>query len=402
MPVLQDIKALVPEMTEWRHYLHAHPELSGAEKETAVFVEEKLRSFGYETQRVGDYGIVASLQGKTNYSGAAIIMRADTDALPIVEATGVPYASQVPGVMHACGHDGHMAMLLGAAKQMKENPNFDGTVHFVFQPAEETGKGAAEMIAAGLFEKFPAQAVYGLHNSPDFPLGMMATKPGEMLSAADSFNITFSGKGGHVSKALRAVDVLATAAKAVAKLKREFNQHAVKGDKAVLVVTSMHSASVANNVMSDTVALRGTIRSFDPASQLALRTFLEETIKDAARAGKIKVEISYDEHFPTLVNTRNETNIALRAARSVTGSLTSLALAPRTLGTEDFAYMLQEKPGNYIGLGTGSIRTLIDRKEVHGLHSPKFDFNDKALAIGASYWVTLAQKALPVPKALHP
>jgi amidohydrolase len=388
---------LTAQMTAWRHHLHAWPEVSGQEKATAAFLAETLQSFGYTVTDLGDYGLAASLTGRTNISGKAIMLRADTDALPITEETSAAYASRNPGVMHACGHDGHMAMLLGAAKYLKENPAFDGTVHFLFQPSEENGKGAAAMIAAGLFDKFPAENIFGLHNTPAFPLGFLGTRSGEMLSAADGFRIVLSGKGGHVSDAAKNADLLSAGAVLALKLKNDFNRHIARGDKAMLAVTSFGTDSQTSNVMSGKVTLLGTLRSFDPESQRQLKEFLEKTVAAVAKQFKSTATIDYQDSFPVLVNDPDATSLALAAARDVAGALRATGRAPRTLGTEDFAYLLQQKPGNYMAMGTGALSTLFTKAKVNGLHSAKYDFNDAALSIGARYWISLVRKALPSP-----
>ncbi len=488
MGILAEIRSLGQEMTAWRHHLHANPELSGYEANTAVFLEKTLTSFGLTPIRLGDNGVVATLHGKTNTSGKAIILRADTDALPIAEDTGLPYASTNHGVMHACGHDGHMAMLLGAAKYLSQHPGFDGTVHFLFQPAEETGRGAAEMIKAGLFEKFPADAVYGLHNTPVFPLGMMGTRKNDMLSASDGFivtlapknmapvpcpdgtpvTITLTGDGAHASDAKKATDLLSIAAKVVTtfkstlfttnietastvdnvlsnrvditgvltadtqkeitafakkrgagiiiapaqeipdgsrraawlgaavtigQIKDNFEQYVTGGDKGVLVVTAVNAAPDGG------VNMLGTFRSFQDQSQQQLKAFLESSIQSVADDHGLTGAVGYDTHFPTLHNADDQSDTAIKAARQVVGLLRVVTKAPQTLGTEDFAYLLKEKDGNYMAMGTGPWRSLVSKKGLHGLHSAKFDFNDKALPIGASYWAKLAQTALPAPKS---
>jgi amidohydrolase len=399
LALIKEIKSMKGEMTSWRRHLHEHPELSGSEKETAVFLEKTLASFGFTTTRLGENGVVATLKGKTDTSGRAIILRADTDALPIIEDTGVPYASKTPGVMHACGHDGHMAMLLGAAKYLKAHPDFDGTVHFLFQPAEETGTGAAEMLGAGLLQKFPSDAIYGLHNAPTFPLGLMGTREGHMLSSATEFTITLSGKGGHVSHPEKSTDVLSAASRTILAVKEEYKKHVFPGDKAVLVVASVHTASDASNVLSDKITLKGTIRSFNDNSHKALKKFLEQTVRKEASKVSAKVDVQYSTYFPMINNSPAETKTAIAAARDVFNRVRVITKAPQTLGTEDFAYYLEKHPGNYMAMGTGKIFNTLGLGKVHILHSPKYDFNDAALPVGASYWVKLVQHALPSGQA---
>lgn len=486
MSVLPEIIALKNEMTAWRHHLHANAELSGHEQNTALFLEKELASFGLTPIRLGENGVVATLRGKTNTSGKAIILRADTDALPILEDTQLPYTSKNEGVMHACGHDGHMAMLLGAAKYLAKNPDFDGTVHFLFQPAEEIGRGADEMIKAGLFEKFPADAIYGLHNTPIMPLGMMGTRKGDMLGASNGFKVTLesppaaiaddpvigptfsivlSGKGAHVSDAKKVTDLLDVAAvlcqkvskyatitdiktasiadnvlsdriyvrgfcapdkerevidsfyrstsdqcdasinfspenyverntplpaalKIIRHIKDHFEEFVAPNDKGILIVTSVQVGK------SGTVEMMGTFRSFSGDSQQQLKSFLEETVSEISSTESVLSKVEYDTRFPALYNTTPESDLAVKAARQVVGLLRVIPQVPKNLGTEDFSYYLEEKPGNFMALGTGPLSCLYTRKGLHGLHSAKYDFNDAALPIGASYWIKLTQTAL--------
>jgi hippurate hydrolase len=394
MPLIREIKALAKEMTAWRQHLHAHPELSMKEHNTADFLEKTLKSFGLKVERLGSTGVVATLKGKTDTSQKSIMLRSDTDALPITEETNLPYASENPGVMHACGHDGHMAMLLGAAKHLSEHNDFDGTVHFLFQPGEETAEGAPHMLAEGLLEKFPADEIYGLHNIPNVPLGIMGTRKGDMLSAADGFTVTFCGKGGHAAHPHMANDLLYAAAKSVTALKDHYKLRVVPGDKAVLTVSTLHTASNATNVMSETVTISGTFRCYNHMTHLMLKNFLEKTVQNAAHDAGGIAKIEYECSFPALKNTRLQTSTAIQAARQVVNPLLAIPFVPRTTGSDDFAYLSQQRPGNYMAMGTGTIAGALGLKKVHGLHSPKFDFNDAALTTGASYWVKLAQHAL--------
>jgi hippurate hydrolase len=401
MGVIRDIARMKDEMMSWRRHLHARPELSGQETTTADYIAAQLQSFGLTAHRIGN-GVIASIDGHVTTSGKAVMLRADTDALPIMENTSVAHASKNPGVMHACGHDGHMAMLLGAGKYLSTHRDFDGTVHLLFEPAEETGRGASEMIAGGLFRDFPSDHIFGLHNVPHFPLGLMGTREGEMLSAADGFTVTFTGRGGHASDPHKTTDLLFAAAAVVVDVKNNFEKHVTRGDKAVLAMTALHTASTTTNVLSDTVTLSGTMRSFDPKTQRALRAFLEKTVKEAARKVGATANIVYDCAFPVLKNAPRETGIAMRAARATVGTLGVVPRVPRTSGTEDFAYLLEQKPGNYMAMGTGPVTSLVSTKKVPGLHSAKYDFNDAALPIGATYWVRVVEKSLPRVKSPAP
>lgn len=395
MKPLDDIKTLAAEMTAWRRHLHRHPEVSEEEEKTAAFLKETLASIGVPYQSLGRYGVVATLKGATNTSGRAIMLRADTDALPIPEETDVPWKSENPGVMHACGHDGHMAMLLGAAKYLKTHNDFDGTVHFLFQPAEETGTGAAEMLEASLFEKFPVEAVFGLHNAPLAPLGLMGTRTGKFLSGESSFHVSLSGKGGHASDPDKSTDIIDAAIRAVYKLKKDFADERAAGDeKSILVVTTMETSTKATNVLPAGFHIAGTIRSFDKPTILRMQQFIEKTVKAAARRVGAKVKTVFGQGFPPLDNTDSQSAIAVEAARQVPGILKVLSRAPQKMGTEDFAYLLEKKQGNYMAIGTGPWRSLVREEGLAGLHSPKFDFNDAALPYGATYWVALTRQKL--------
>lgn len=399
----QDFQALAAEMTVWRQHLHAHPELSGQEFKTAAFIEEKLQSFGYETFRLGKTGVVALLEGtepakgQDKTKGRKIMLRADTDALPIPEETGLPYASTTPGVMHGCGHDGHTAMLLGAAKYLRTHNDFQGTVYFLFQPAEEDGTGGPAMIEAGLFEKFDADEIYGLHNIPAVPLGLMGTTTGDMLSAADAFRINFHGKGGHAGHPERATNLMGAAARVIVRLQDEYKSVIRKGDKAVLSVASIRSDSTATNVLPNDIDMAGTFRSFSGRTQRALKKLIERIMNEEAEKVGATATITYECRFPKLTNSKAQTKTALRAARDLQGFLRVLPWSPRQTGTEDFAALLQKKPGNYMAMGSGDPWKLLTGRE-HGLHSPLYDFNDKALPLGAAYWVQVVKRALPSKK----
>lgn len=396
MKTLENIKALTEEMTEWRHHLHRNPELSEHESKTAAFIMSKLAPWDIPFTTLGRHGVVATLKGKTD-SGRAIMLRADTDALPIQEENDVPWKSKYPGVMHACGHDGHTAMLLGAAKYLKEHNDFDGTVHFLFQPAEETGTGAADMIKAGLFKKFPVEAVYGLHNAPMAPLGIMGTRTGNFLAGESTFNVTFTGHSGHASEPEKSTDIIGAAIAAVQKLKADFTRERAPDDaQSLLVVTTLETSSKASNVLPAAFNISGTMRSFDRNTILRMQSFIEKTVVAAARKVGASVNVAFSNGFPPLDNNAKESAIAVEAARQVPGVLKVFSKAPQKMGTEDFAYLLEKKDGNYMALGTGPWWSAVRESGIEGLHSPRFDFNDAALPIGASYWVALTQQKLPL------
>lgn len=397
MNIIQKIREMKREMTFWRQRLHADPELAFDERKTSRFLRRQLQTFGMDDiHTMAKTGLVAVLHGKdgpaTPENGKkAIMLRADMDALPIHENSGVPHASRSPGVHHACGHDGHMAMLLGAAKYLASNKDFDGTVYFVFQPAEEHIGGANEMIKEGIFNKFQIDEVYGMHNFPNLPLGMMATGEGPMLAGNDDYKVTFKGKGGHTARPEETNDLVAAASEAILAIKEMIKKEVPKDEPAIVSVCSLKTTGIANNVLPDTIEFNGSIRSFDPALHQKLKTKVTEILEAAADKYGAEIDLSFENGYPILVNSKDETKFALDVAKETVGDKQVMSSVPRTLGVEDFAFFLQKKPGNFIALGTGPA----DGTKAPDLHSAKFDFNDAALPIGASYWVNLVKKALP-------
>lgn len=408
MKPIKEIQKLKQEMTRWRQRLHAEPELAFEERKTARFIARQLESFGIETHALAGTGVIGVLHGK---SGAAtpenglkaIMLRSDMDALPLHEETDVPHKSRTPGVHHACGHDGHMAMLLGAAKHLAEAQNFEGTVYFVFQPAEEHIGGAQEMIKQGLFEKFPCDEVYGLHNFPLLPFGMMATGAGPMLAASDEYHIVMKGKSGHSARPENAVDVLSAAAEAIIAIRALAKAEIPEGEPAVLSVCSIQTDTTAANILAGRIEFNGSIRTYDPALHDRLREKLEQIATAAAEKYGAELSLEFKNGYPLLVNTAAETDFAIDVAKEIVGDDKVMTQVPRTLGVEDFAHFLKKKPGNFMAIGTGKP----DGKDTHDLHSAKYDFNDAALPVGASYWVRLVEKALSpgmtaAPKAPPP
>lgn len=393
MGIQKKILDMAVEMTAWRQALHQQPELAFEETKTADFVEEKLKSFGIETHRIAGTGIVGVI--KAGASDKKIMLRADLDALPIAEETGAAYASRTPGVMHACGHDGHTAMLLGAAKYLNETKDFDGTVYVVFQPAEEAKGGAQKMIADGLFTQFPVDEIYGLHNFPNLPLGVMATVAGPMLSASDEFEVTITGTGGHAARPEDTTDLIGIAAKTIQTLKMLAPRMIPAGEPAMLSICALHTAGIASNVLPEKITFAGSIRSFDPATQKKLKDLLEHTVAYEAKEGGAAARVQYKNNYVALENSKLETDFALAAARATVGDKAVLDVIPRTLGTEDFAFYLMQKKGNFMALGTGRH----DGVKSPDLHNPRFDFNDAALPIGAGYWVNMVTMKLPKPSA---
>ena len=387
MNLIPEIVTQSAELTDWRRHIHAHPELAFEETQTAAFVAEKLRSFGIDVvEGIAGTGVVGTLQrGGGNRS---IGLRADLDALPIVEANDFEHRSTQPGVMHACGHDGHTTMLLGAAAYLAASDTFSGTVHFIFQPAEENEGGARAMIEAGLFEQFPMEAVYGMHNIPGIPVGEFAVKPGPMMAAFDIFDITVRGRGGHAAIPQQTVDPVLIGTKIVEALQTLVAREINPQEPAVLSVTQFHGGD-AYNVIPDQVSISGCTRCFSTRVQAQFEQSIERVACGIASGFGAEIEFSYERRYPPTVNSPTETESAAEAAIAVSGA-TAVNRAPKpSMGSEDFAYMLQEKPGCYIWIGNG------DGEGSCMIHNPGYDFNDEILPIGASYWSALVAQLLP-------
>ncbi|WP_298921873.1 M20 aminoacylase family protein [uncultured Roseobacter sp.] len=387
MPIRNRFAELHADITAWRRDLHQNPELQYDLPRTSGIVAEKLRAFGCDevVTGIGQTGVVGLIHGKRTESGKVIGLRADMDALPILEATGADHASTIPGKMHACGHDGHTAMLLGAAQYLAETRNFDGTVAVVFQPAEEGGAGAEAMIKDGLIEKFDISEIYGLHNSPLLPLGEFAIRPGAFYAAVDSFHINLRGKGGHAARPNNTVDTTLAASAVVMALQSVVSRNTDPQQPLVVSVTSFRTESEAFNVIPEHVVLRGTVRSFDMDVRAQTLERIRSVAELTAASYGAEAELGFDEEpYPVMANHATETAHCVAAARTVAG--TCITDAPRTTGGEDFAYMLQACPGAYIQLGIG---------EGPGLHHPAYDFNDEVIPTGCSYWVSLVEERMP-------
>ncbi|PUB19151.1 M20 aminoacylase family protein [Yoonia sediminilitoris] len=387
MPIRNRLAEMHDDITAWRHNFHMHPELLYDTHRTSGIVADKLHAFGCDevVTGIGRTGVVGLIHGKTNTSGRTIGLRADMDALPMTEATGADHASTVPGKMHACGHDGHTAMLLGAAQYLSETRNFDGTVAVIFQPAEEGGAGALAMVEDGLIDRFGISEVYGMHNSPLLPEGAFAIRSGPFYAACDIFEITVTGKGGHGARPNNVIDTTLAASALVMNLQSVVSRNTDPQQAAVVSVTSFRTESEAFNVIPETVTLRGTVRSFDAAVRKNIEARLKSIAALTAETYGATAEVDWPENgYPIMSNHPAETDFAAMAAQSVAGDCDTQA--PRTTGGEDFAYMLQACPGAYIQIGNGPSK---------GLHHPEYDFNDAIIPTGASYWVTLAEQRLP-------
>ncbi len=386
------IDDLLPELVALRRDLHAHPELAFEEKRTAGIVAAALRLLGLEVHEgLAGTGVVGTLRhgGGTRTVG----LRADMDALPIAEQSRLGHASRHAGVHHGCGHDGHTAMLLGAARQLARTRRFDGTVHFIFQPAEEGRGGARVMVEQGLFERFPCDAVYALHNWPDLPLGHAQTRPGPVMAAADRFDIVLRGRGGHAAQPHRTPDVLLAASQLVVLLNTIVSRRIDPAESAVLSVTRVSGGS-NHNVLPAEAALTGTVRSFDAGVQDRIEAALRYAAAGVALAHGVEADVTYHRYYPATVNSEAEAQLALEAA--ATAGLEA-SVAPRPAFTsEDFAFLLRERPGAYLWLGQG--RTATGEGGERPLHHPCYDFNDDALPHGVRWFCAVAERALrPAP-----
>jgi hippurate hydrolase len=386
MPVVNRIADMSAEMTEWRQHLHTIPELSFDCPKTAAFIKERLEEFGVDEihDGIAQTGIVAIINGKGD--GPTIGLRADFDALPIEEETGVSYASTHPGKMHACGHDGHTAMLLGAAKYMVETRNFSGRVALIFQPAEEDGGGAKVMCDEGMMDRFDVKQVYGIHNFPGAEFGKFHTTPGPIMAAVDMFTIHVKGRGGHGAMPHETADPVVAACGIVQAIQTIVSRNTPSGAEKVISVTQIHTGS-ASNIVPDTAMINGTIRTFDKDVQATVRRRMEEIVAGQAASYGVEAALDYEVGYPATVNEPAATDFAVSVAGEVAGAENVDGAFPKVAGSEDFAYMLEERPGAYLFLGAG---------EGAGLHHPKFNFNDEVAPVGASFFVKLVERAQPV------
>ncbi len=385
MPVKNRFAELLPEITAWRRDLHENPEILFETHRTSAIVAEKLKEFGCDeiVTGLGRTGVVGVIKGKSNGSGKVIGLRADMDALPIHEATGLEYASKTDGAMHACGHDGHTAMLLGAAKYLSETRNFDGTVVVIFQPAEEGGGGGREMCEDGMMDKFGIQEVYGMHNWPGKPLGSFAIRSGAFFAATDQFEIIVEGKGGHAAKPQETVDSIVVAAQTVTALQTIASRNADPVDQVVVSVTSIESSSNAFNVIAQRTHLKGTIRTMSKEMRALGEARLTAIAKGISEALGAVAEVKFYHGYPCMVNHEVQTEFAASVASKISGGCEE---APLVMGGEDFAYMLEERPGAYILVGNG------DSADVH---HPEYNFNDEAIPAGCSWWAGIVEERMP-------
>ena len=387
MPIVNRFADFHADIVAWRHDLHEHPELLYDVHRTAATVAEKLRSFGVDevTTAIGRTGVVGVIRGRKADSGKVIGLRADMDALPIAEKTGKPYASTVPGMMHACGHDGHTAMLLGAARYLAETRNFDGTAIVIFQPAEEGGGGGKAMIEDGLMARWKIDEVYGMHNLPGLAVGRFAMRPGAIMASTDEFTITVTGRDGHAARPHLTVDPIIVGAAIVNALQTIVSRNVDPLAAAVVSVTRFH-AGTAYNVIPETAEVAGTVRCLSGEVRDLAETRIREIIAGLASAHGASVSLFYDRNYPITVNDPAALDFAAGIATQVAGAPNVATDAPPLLAGEDFSYMLEQRPGAFVFIGNG---------DSAGLHSAGYDFNDEIIPIGCSYWARLVETAMP-------
>ncbi len=385
MPVKNRFAELLPEITAWRRDLHENPEILFDTHRTSKIVAEKLRAFGCDevVEAIGRTGVVGVINGKSDSRGKVIGLRADMDALPIHEQTGKDYASKTDGAMHACGHDGHTAMLLGAAKYLSETRNFDGKVVVIFQPAEEGGGGGKEMCDDGMMDRWNIQEVYGMHNWPGQPVGSFSIRPGAFFAATDQFDITLEGRGGHAAKPHEVVDTTLMAAHLVTALQSIVSRNADPVKQIVVSVTSFETSSKAFNVIPQRVHIKGTVRTMSTDQRDLAETRMREITDGVCATFGGTAEFVYHRGYPVMVNHDEQTDFAADVARAVSGACED---APLIMGGEDFAFMLEERPGAYILVGNGDSAPV---------HHPEYDFTDEAIPAGCSWWAEIVERRMP-------
>ncbi len=387
MTLIKDIENFHDEMTIWRRDIHQHPELAFEETRTSDFVAEKLKEFGIETHRgMAKTGVVGTIK---NGEGPSIGLRADLDALPLDEKNTFEYASENHGKMHACGHDGHTTMLLGAAKYLAKSKNFQGTVHFIFQPAEEGGGGGDIMVKEGLFEKFHVDSVYGMHNWVGLEAGHFGVGVGPIMAAADTFDLIINGKGGHAAMPHQCIDPIIVASQVLTALQSISSRNTHPVDSLVISVTQIHAGD-AYNIIPDTVKMHGTVRTFLPETRDEIPSKMLKVSEGVCNAMGASCELNYIHGYPATVNSIAETDISAKAAIDLVGEDKVVRNPTPSMASEDFSYMLQARPGCYVWLGIGTV----EDKNRFSLHSSNYDFNDHVLPIGAAYWATLVENEL--------
>jgi len=388
MPIVNRVADLQPDIQAWRRDIHQHPELLYEVHRTAALVADRLREFGCDEviSGIGRTGVVGVIKGSKPAGKGdvkVIGLRADMDALPIEEATNLPYASRTKGLMHACGHDGHTAMLLGAARYLAETRNFAGEAVVIFQPAEEGGAGAVAMIKDGLMDRFGIQQVYGMHNGPGIPVGSFAIRPGPIMAGGDAVFIDIEGHGGHAARPHKCIDSVLVGAQLINALQSIVSRSVDPLESAVISICEFHAGN-ARNVIPQTARLTGTVRTLDSDVRILVERRVREVVAGVAQMTGAKIDLTYNRGYPVTNNHVPQTDVAVRAARDVAGEANVEEMAPLMAG-EDFAFMLEQRPGALIFCGNG---------DSAGLHHPAYNFNDEALVFGTSYWIKLVENTL--------
>jgi len=388
MPIVNHVADLQPDIQAWRRDIHQHPELLYDVHRTAAFVADRLREFGCDevAMGLGKTGVVGVIKGKKqggNGDIKVIGLRADMDALPIEEATNLPYASRTPGKMHACGHDGHTAMLLGAARYLAETRNFAGDAVVIFQPAEEGGAGAAAMIKDGLMDRFGIEQVYGMHNGPGIPVGSFAIRPGPIMAATANIDIRIEGHGGHAARPHKCIDSVMVGAQIITAMQQIVGRNVDPLDSAVISLCEFHAGN-ARNVIPQTADIRGTVRTLTREVSSLVEKRMHEVCAGVAQMTGAKIDLKFEYGYPVTVNHVAQTDIARRVAKEIAGD-SNVHEMPPMMGAEDFSYMLEARPGAFIFCGNG---------DTAGLHHPAYNFNDEAIVHGTSYWIRLVENTL--------
>ena len=388
MPIVNRVADLQPDIQAWRRDIHQHPELLYDVHRTAAFVADRLREFGCDevATGLGRTGVVGVIKGRKpagNGEAKVIGLRADMDALPVEEATDLPYASKTPGKMHACGHDGHTAMLLGAARYLAETRNFAGNAVIIFQPAAEGGAGAAAMIKDGLMDRFAIDQVYGMHNGPGIPIGSFAIRTGPIMAATDSIDIRIEGLGGHAARPHKCIDSVLVGAQLIQALQSIVSRTVDPLDSAVISMCEFHAGN-ARNVIPQTAELRGTVRTLTAEVRELVEKRVREVVAGVAQMTGAKIDLVYERGYPVTVNHERQTDLATQVAKEVAGDANVHEMPP-LMGAEDFSYMLEQRPGAFIFCGNG---------DSAGLHHPGYNFNDDAIVFGTSYWIKLVENTL--------
>ncbi len=396
MKIRKPIQATHTELIRYRHDLHQNPGTAYEEHFAADLVRSKLKEWNIKFEDgIAETGIVATIEGHKNTSGKSLGLRADMDALDIIEQFNKPWTSRIAGKMHACGHDGHTSMLLGAAKHLKENPNFDGTVHLIFQPAEEGAGGAKKMLAEGLFKHFPCDEIYAFHNWPWLPLGQVALKPGTMMAGSSKFYLTVNGLGGHAAQPEKTIDPIVISSQIVTAVQTIVSRYTDPSKRAVMSITNFNAGTGAHNIIPAIAELVGSVRTFDMETRGVIHDHLRDIAFNLGKAMGAEIELDFETICEPTINNEKTTKAATKIAQDIVGKKNVDTLMRPFMISEDFSYMLLERPGSYIFLGQG-VPNAADHPSNYGLHTPQYDFNDHLLPLGVEFWTKLVETRLPL------